>query len=952
MHTIPSTNTIPIVSRISVAVLALVALFCATAADAALLIVQAVRFAPLFLLTLCLTTGLRAEQSTAPFPEALDAAVINQTNSLQDTVKEALLLGNGDIHGFVYEENSQLKMRITRNDVWDARMEMSNDATPPTVDVSNHTWGVTGLPYSWNNVPYPCPRTCAKIVFGVGSETTLYTWSQIRAQGVSNTWIWSEDLSAGVMGILGQAGDSCGYDCTPFSASTDTYTSLWIRVSGTTNAQFFIEGLNGGTSFLSSGWIDSPATSTEMEFPLSSGQVLTKLRLYTRTDNGELAQNWFYEMVLQGATGDDIAVGLYSEGSPIYSSLDIHRAVANIQPEDGSASNVTVRALSTHDVFLLHTSQSVHLEAIDAVYPNDYLGRAFPQAYAVSVASTGTSNGVEWVTQEIPGDLDWPGMSFAVALAHDGDRKAVAIATSLDSSTNSPLDVAMGMAQQVLGYTDTKLLEDHEDTWATFWSASGVSLSDMSLQHLWYRNLYFMRCISKPGVNPVGLFAGNNSESPAWHGGYTMNYNCEQTFWGWQVCNHLELMEPYVSRFAEYLPRAQWLAKYTYGYDGCFYPHNIYAYEPTDPASCRSEQYRMSIAYPWSYTAGLPGFVMHNIWLTYKYAPDLNYLINTVYPLISEAAKFYLDFLDDCATGTDGKKIYGPSVSPEHGNFGQDNVTFDIGFTRLVLEAVIESAAELNRDALLVTRCQNALAVMPDYPAYGTAPNDIVVDRASASPIVYNVPCPIVPIFPSEQISWFSEQEDKDVFNRTLEAIKSNGNNSMIMIAVAKARMSETNAWEWMKTEMLARQNENGTLNLNVAGSRFNSVGIFTEQFAASGAIAELLLQSVGDIIRVFPAWPDDLAAEFHQLRAQGGFLVSASIGDTGDVGIITVESTAGGRLELLSPWPELYYYKNGVAGVLTLDGTGLAALDTKEDDLIQFSGDHFGRIASLMSGR
>ena len=47
---------------------------------------------------------------------------------------------------------------------------------------------------------------------------------------------------------------------------------------------------------------------------------------------------------------------------------------------------------------------------------------------------------------------------------------------------------------------------------------------------------------------------------------------------------------------------------------------------------------------------------------------------------------------------------------------------------------------------------------------------------------------------------------------------------------------------------------------------------------SAAASIMELLLQSWGGKIRVFPAVPEDWNdASFDQLRAQGGFLVSAS---------------------------------------------------------------------------
>jgi len=61
-------------------------------------------------------------------------------------------------------------------------------------------------------------------------------------------------------------------------------------------------------------------------------------------------------------------------------------------------------------------------------------------------------------------------------------------------------------------------------------------------------------------------------------------------------------------------------------------------------------------------------------------------------------------------------------------------------------------------------------------------------------------------------------------------------------------------------------------------------------------------VQSVDNVIRVFPCWPKEKDASFTSLRAQGGFLVSAEQ-KAGKVVRLEITSTVGGRLRLLSPW-------------------------------------------------
>jgi alpha-L-fucosidase 2 len=177
-------------------------------------------------------------------------------------------------------------------------------------------------------------------------------------------------------------------------------------------------------------------------------------------------------------------------------------------------------------------------------------------------------------------------------------------------------------------------------------------------------------------------------------------------------------------------------------------------------------------------------------------------------------------------------------------------------------------------------------------------PEPMVTDVEGGVPLTYNIAVPVLPVFPAGQITVFSSAEEQALFRRTVERVKWSGYNSSIIMPVARARLSFPDSAEFMKAEFLKRSRPNGTLTLQ-AGDR---CGHFTEQFAAAGAIAELLLQSVGDILRVFPAWPKEQDAKFENLRAQGGFLVSAEQQD-GKVTKLQIVSTVGGQLRLLDPW-------------------------------------------------
>ena len=77
--------------------------------------------------------------------------------------------------------------------------------------------------------------------------------------------------------------------------------------------------------------------------------------------------------------------------------------------------------------------------------------------------------------------------------------------------------------------------------------------------------------------------------------------------------------------------------------------------------------------------------------------------------------------------------------------------------------------------------------------------------------------------------------------------------------------------------------------------------------------INEMLLQSHGGVLRVFPIWPRGLPARFGRLRAPGAFLVSSELRD-GTVASLLIESEQGGDCVLRNPWPgqELRLNRNG----------------------------------------
>ena len=739
--------------------------------------------------------NISGNDNKIPYPKALADAAIKVDN-LNDILNGSLIVGNGDINALIYSDSNSIVMNLTKNDVWDARVETFRDPPIPTLDLIKQLGtSDTAFPLKNNNSAYVLPE----------GET------------------WEEKDSY----------QSEAYPC-PRQC-----------------ARIYI--------------------STEKELANYEGEV------------------------------------------------DLTRAVAKIKETEATVNPVKIRALSNHNAFLIETTEQVLLESI--------ISEDIPEAIA------GETNKIKWIKQSIPGDLDWPGMEFAVAVASIENRKVVAIVSSLESG--DVVNDAIKLAEEIVEAELTLLIKNHESEWENFWSKSGIEMDDQFLQATWYSSLYFLRCFSKAGVQSVGLYAGLINDTPFWHGDYHTNYNIQQTYWSAYQSNHPELAEPYDRLMFEYLPRAKWLSKKVFSMAGAYYPHVMYAYEPADPASCKSRNGRQYIHHTWGMTIGVNGFSVQPLWWRYKYDPDIERLKNIVYPVVREVAVFYAEFIEQCK-GEETIHL-GPSISPEHWGWTKNldrnyNGTFDIAYIRFTLNAAIEAAQILDQDESLIRRFQKALQRLPDYPLYGKE-ETIVVDVEGAPPIEYNIPVPSTPVFPGDVVSWWSSEKEKQLFKRTIEGLKWNGNNATFMLAIARARLSMLGSQEWLETEIKARTRPNGIISLNtlIPPKRFNDFGHYTEQFGVGMAISELLLQSVDDIIRVFPATSSEAQISFADLRAQGGFLVSAD-GLAAEVEMLKVKSLYGGELRLLSPWQKIEARNINDQNYISLktDQKGVVTIQTK----------------------
>jgi hypothetical protein len=177
----------------------------------------------------------------------------------------------------------------------------------------------------------------------------------------------------------------------------------------------------------------------------------------------------------------------------------------------------------------------------------------------------------------------------------------------------------------------------------------------------------------------------------------------------------------------------------------------------------------------------------------------------------------------------------------------------------------------------------------------------------------YNIANSLIPVWPAGEIDYDSPPDDHLTAIRTWMTIKLEGFNNLVSHYVVAARLGIIPYRDFL-FDARERRLPNGfeTTRANRLTPEFEydkgyfaywTYGIYVENCGIPLVINEMMLQSHGGVIRVFPAFDPYRRASFRNLMARGGFLVSAEV-DRGFVKWIQIKATVPGECRVRLPWP------------------------------------------------
>ncbi len=435
------------------------------------------------------------------------------------------------------------------------------------------------------------------------------------------------------------------------------------------------------------------------------------------------------------------------------------------------------------------------------------------------------------------------------------------------------------------------LMTAHRSEWRRFYQQSFIAIPDGRLQSFWWAQQYKMRAGTREGAIPIDLMGPWYRITP-WPK-YWWNLNIQLTYYPFFASNHLELVKPLLKVVTDHLKELSENAPEPYRYNSA--------------ALGRSGPYTMTSgikvlkgndstgASGASLELGNLTWLLHVCWQAYEYSCDAQ-IMQQLYPVLRRSINYYLHIMEQ---GADGKYHLPYTYSPEYPKGITRDANYDLSVFRWGCRTLLYMDEQLKLKDSLATTWKEVLNNLVPYPQdeYGFR-----IGRDASFTLSHRHYSHLLMVYPIHEINW-DQPGNRDLIRRSLEQWENNNSAwrgySYSGSGSIYAMMGNGNKTLSLLNDMI----DKGKFAIKPNTMYLEAGPVIETPLSAVTTIDEMLLQSWGGIIRVFPAVPDEWKeAAFDKLRAVGAFEVSA-VRRNGQTQYIKVKSLAGAPCRIKTGW-------------------------------------------------
>jgi len=574
--------------------------------------------------------------------------------------------------------------------------------------------------------------------------------------------------------------------------------------------------------------------------------------------------------------------------------LDFERATANVTFSDGSRAEALFPANEPIALLRLPKGAKFRLVRPKSINLLGYPAPEFSDSHNEVAYTQKTTESFNYAVA-----VQWKEI--------DGQILAIIAITNSNESDN-PLALARQRIAKGFKAGWDALLAAHLKWWKELYNTSCVTIPLPRLQHHYNLVKYFYGAASRAHAKPMplqGVWTADADALPPWRGDYHNDLNTQMTYVAWQAAGLVDPGMAYVNYYWDTLPQFRKYAGEFFGVDGAMVPGVM---------TVGGQVMGGWLQYCFQPTAGLwNGHAAYRHW---KVTGDEKFLAQRAYPWLAEVA----DTVFSLCKEEDGVLKLPYSSSPEWDNdkwsaFLEPNSNFDQALLLWSAAALQEMATALGKteDAEKWAALHAKLAPLKfDAKTGALLVGEGVPFNHSHRHFSHTLaihPLGILHVDQPEEAGEAVRASVRQILDQShrgwtgysftwaaclaaragfaADALRHLVDFERAFVARNGFHLNGDQTWT-----ILTRQRRKGSRAFTLEGN-----------FLFMDAIHEMYMQSLDGKVRIFPTMPGSWKdAEFRDLRAEGGFRVSAKRvgGATTEVGIT---ATCDGVLKLRDPF-------------------------------------------------